>query len=909
MFGKLLLSMAAVCFLAGITRGSGGDMSAEIKTYQLKNGLKVIAKEIHGAPVVSIFIWYRVGSRNEPPGQSGLAHFLEHMMFKGTRRFAKGEIARQISRTGGRQNAFTSYDYTAYFETVPTEYLDLALEIEADRMRNARLDPKEVENERTVILSELDGNRNNPHVRLRELVNAQAWLKHSYRRPIIGWREEVERLSVKQLRAFYNTYYQPRNATLVVVGDFNPKTLHSSIQRLFGPVSGSSQVTGMEPVAEIQQGERRVVLNDHGPAALVLIRVDVPPAGHKDHYALTVLNDALTKGKTSRLYQALVDTGLAASISGAPYEMIDPGSWVFTAVCQPGVEPQQVENVIRKEFERVKKEPLSSRELKRSINQTRAQLTFSKDSLTDQAMLLGFYQTVAGDWQLPDLYPSRVAEVTPKQVQQNASRYLVPQRMTVGHFIPLPGGSSGPVGALPGDIVSAFPDSQGWSMPAEGYSELPGQTRIKKSGSSRPDQCKRYTLANGMVLLLQANKSNPSLALSGLVRAGMAAEPENLPGLAIVHADMLDRGTAKRSAAQLAEDLEFKAAVLEYTAGHEKLKIAGEALAGDLELLLKAAAETLIMPVFPEKELKKVKKEVLSSCQVARDSTKMQAWQGFAELAYSKGHPMRRSLLQAADGIRELTRKDLKAYHQEWIRPDQTILSLAGDFEPDEVYSLAQRLFKSWKVKRSSARHEISRMEPVSGIKTKRKILPGKSENIVILGHEGIHRLDPEYYPAYVANHVLGGAGLSSMLMRAVRDQAGMTYSIYSQFKLSHGVRPWCLTFQANPENVTRAVEKALEQVHRLQRGKVKEQRLRDSQEQLAGGLALTLETNTGLAYLNREIEYHKLGPDYLQEFPRAVRAVTYTEMIQAAGKWFHPDKYLLSIAGPKISEQQNRKK
>ncbi len=896
--------MAAVGFLAGIARESGGDMSAEIKEYELKNGLKVIAKEIHGAPVVSVFIWYRVGSRNEPPGQSGLAHFLEHMMFKGTTRFAKGEIARLIGRTGGRQNAFTSYDYTAYFETVPSGHLDLALEIEADRMRNALLDPREVESERTVILSELDGGKNNPQVRLRELVNAQAWLKHAYRRPIIGWREEVEKLSVKQLRAFYNTYYQPHNATLVVVGDFNPKHLRSSIQRLFGPISPVAGLKGIEPADEIQRGERRVVLNDHGPAAMVMLKVHIPPAGHEDHYALTVLNDALTKGKTSRLYKALVDKGLATGISGAPYEMIDPGSWVFTAICQQGVDPRQVEEVMRREFERVKKELLASRELQRSINQTRAQLIYSKDSLTDQAMILGFYQTVAGDWRLPDLYPARVAAVTPKQVQQSASRYLVPQHMIVGHFIPLPGSLSGPVGVPPSDIASAFPDSQGWSMPALRDSELPGPTRMEKTGSSRPAQCKRYTLSNGLVLLLQANKSNPSVALSGLVRAGMAVEPASRPGVAIVHAAMLDRGTAKRSAAQLAGDLEFKAASLEYSAGREELKIFGEALSGDLELLLKAVAETLSMPAFPEKELKKVKKEVLTNCRVAQDSAEMQAWQGFAELAYPTGHPMRRSLIQAAGGIRKLTRRDVTTYHQEWIRPDQTILSLAGDFEPDQVFRMAQRLFKSWQVKSQAPVREISPMETVSGIKTRRKTLPGKSECLVVLGHEGIHRLDSEYYSAYVANHVLGGAGLSSLLMRTVRDQEGLTYSIYSQFKLSHGVRPWCLIFQANPENVSLAVEKALAQVRRLQTGKVAGHMLKDGQEQLAGGLALSLETNAGLAYINREVEYHKLGPDYLQEFPRAVRAVTYTEMIRAAGKWFHPDKYLLSIAGPKLPDQ-----
>jgi len=904
---RRLLTLGALSWLltAGIAAGSEDAMTdnTPVLEYGLSNGLTLLTKEVHAAPVISVFIWYKVGSRNEVPGQSGLAHFLEHMLFKGTQKFPKGEISRRIGRTGGEQNAFTSYDYTAYFETVPSEYLELALEIEADRMRNSLLDPGEIEKERTVILSELEGNRNYPQVRLRDVLNAQTWLHHPYRRPVIGWREEVEKLSHEQMQAFYRRYYRPDNATLVIVGDFDPKKLKPAVDRWFGSIPKGLPLPVFTLPQESQQGERRVVLRDHGQAALVRIQAQIPPAGNSDHFALTVLNDALTNGKSSRLYKALVDKGLAADIAGSPQEMIDNGVWIFSATCQQGVAPETVESALRAELARLNREPLSEREFQQSVNQTRARLIFAKDSLTDQALMLGYYETVAADWRLLDLYPERVAAVTPEQLQAAAVKYLNPDRMTVGIFMPLPGSQPGAVPAAPPSNVLSAISRRDWRERLSDLPPLPetpgSEGTTGASAQAEGGKSRRYVLSNGLVLRVQANHSNPTIHLSGMVRAGVVSEPANLPGLATVHALMLERGTAKRTAAQLADDLEFRGASLEYSATHQELAIGGDALKEDLELLLTAAAETLLQPSFPAKELEKVRKEVITTIRMLQDHSQSQALQGFHELAYPAGHPMTRSLITAEPGLVKLTRQDLQAYHQRWVRPDGTILSIAGDVDPEAVRVLAEKLFGGWTAEGERPNYEIEPMPPVTAIRTKVKELPGKRESITILGHEGIHRKDPEYYDAYVANHVLGGSGLSSQLMRIVRDREGLTYSIYSQFRLFHGVRPWIVMFQSDPAQEARAVETVREQIKALQTGGVKEQEVDDSREELVGGLFLSLETNRGIAYLNREIEYHELGENYLQRFPIAVRAVSRERLIAAAAKWFHPDRYLLSVVQP----------
>lgn len=893
--------------LAGTAAGNEETMKKadpQIQEYTLSNGLRLLTKEVRAVPVVSVFIWYKVGSRNEEPGQSGLAHFLEHMLFKGTQKFPKGEIARRVSRTGGEQNAFTSYDYTAYFETLPSEYLELALEIEADRMRNSILDPAEMEKERTVILSELEGNRNHPQVRLRDLVNAQTWIHHPYRRPVIGWREEVEKLTHDQLKAFYQRYYRPDNATLVIVGDFDPKKLKPAVDRWFGALPKGVPLPAFSLPQETQQGERRALLRDYGQAALIRAQIEIPAAGHPDHFALTVLNDALTNGKSSRLYRALVDKGLAAEVSSSPQEMIDKGVWVFSAVCQQGVDPQKVEAALRAEMTRMMREPLLEREFQRSVNQTRARLIFAKDSLTDQAMMLGYYQTVAGNWRLLDRYPENVAAVTPTQLQAAAEKYLSPDRLTLGVFEPLPGSQPGPLPAVPaGNALSLLPRR----LPAERLGELPQVPGAKTPGGGAAAEFeaknRRYVLSNGLILLVQPNHNNPTLNLSGLVRAGLASEPADLPGLAFVHAQMLDRGTAKRTAAQLADDLEFKAASLEYSVGLEEMNLSGAALSEDLDLLLTAAAETLREPNFPVQELEKVRKETLTLCRMLQDNSQSQAWKGFAALAYPPGHPMTRSLLTAEPGVLKLKRQDLLDYHRRWIRPDALILSIAGDVDPEAVRRRVEALFGDWSARGERPRSEAAPMAPVTEIRTTVTEIPGKREAITIMGHQGIFRKDPEYYQAYVANQVLGGAGLSSQLMRTVRDRDGLTYSIYSQFRLAHGERPWYVLFQSHPDKVALAVETVCAQIRDLQGGKVREQDVDDAREELVGGLFLSLETNQGIAYLNREVEYHELGKDYLVQYPLAVRAVTREKMIAAACKWFHPDRYLLSTVRPPAGE------
>ena len=599
----------------------------------------------------------------------------------------------------------------------------------------------------------------------------------------------------------------------------------------------------------------------------------------------------------------MVDRGLATDVYASPYEMIDPGVWTFRAICQNAVHPQQVEEVFLKEFATVREQLIRKHECVKAVNQTRAQLVFSKDSITDQALMLGFYETVAKDWRIPERYLQAVAKVTPKQLQEVAGKYLIPANMTIGRFFPHGVKmKTVPLKALKAKSCSIATAAPTRSRQAPVRTSVAGKKMSRCHSEKFSHGCTKYILSNQATLLVHPNPGNPMVVLSGLVQGGVVAEPQEKPGMALMHAHMLDRGSLWRDANKIAADLEFKGTQLLYTARREELQITGETLCEDLPLMFRVLGENFIKPVFPEIERHKAGQEILAVCHSVRQNSDMQAWQHFYEMAYPAGHPMRRSLLTAAKGIPKMTRQDLLAYHQAAISPEKAIFSIAGDVEPEKVRQLMEKYLGQWQSSGNQSPDYFNtalEMAPVMKSKGHIHRLPGKHESIVVLGHQGLHRDHPDYYPAFVANQILGGAGLSSLLMQEVRDRAGLTYSIYSQFRVSRGNRPWCIVFQTEPEKVDAAVKIALEQIRRLQTGRIKRHLLIDTQERLAGGLAMGMETNTGIAYLNREIEYHQLGKDYIAEYARRIRAVTFKQMTAAARKWFHPDKYLLSIAAP----------
>ena len=415
--------------------------AAEPHEYLLSNGMKVLLVEMPKAPVATVQVWYKVGSRNEVMGRAGLSHMLEHMMFKGTAKYPKGSFSRLIRKNGGMDNAFTSQDFTAYFENLAADRVQLALEMEADRMQGLILDQNELKTEREVVKEERRlRTEDDPQGALVEALFAQAYLSHPYHWPVIGWFGDLDAMTLDDLQRHYDTYYSPNNATLIVVGDIKAEQLLPTIKHLFEPIPRGPEPKPVATMEAEQKGERRFLLKREAQVPFVMMGYRVPNYTSEDSYALDVLESILSHGKSSRLYQSLVyDQKLSLAV-GAEYGLMqtDPGLFYFYALVSPGQKVEVVEEALHKEIKRLQSEAPTEQELQRAKNQVEAARIFEQDSNFRHAMLLGQAESVGAGWRKVDQFLERIRAVTAKDVQRVAGQYLLEDSRTVGSLIPVP---------------------------------------------------------------------------------------------------------------------------------------------------------------------------------------------------------------------------------------------------------------------------------------------------------------------------------------------------------------------------------------------------------------------------------------------------------------------------------------
>lgn len=422
-------------------------ISSTTKT-KLANGLTVILKEMRHAPVVSFMVWYRVGSRHERAGITGASHWVEHMMFKGTEQFPAGVLDRLVSREGGYWNAFTWLDFTAYYETMPADRIDLALRLEADRMVNAQMSVADVEAERMVILSERAMYENEPRFQLNEELTAVAFRVHPYHHEVIGDEADLQTMSRDDLFAHYRRYYVPNNAIAVVVGDFDTAAMLARLETLYGDIPAGETAVPPQRPEPAQKGERRVTINGYGDAAYLTIGYRVPSATHPDYYPLTLLNAAFAGGsslgmfggggtnKSSRLYKAVVDSGLAVTARGNLAPTADPFLYTINAIAHNGRSLIELETAVDSELARLAQHPISQDELDRARKRAKAQFVLAGESITGQAQLIGMAEVIAGDYRWFENVLNDLAQVTLDDIERVRQTYLHPHNRVVGWYQP-----------------------------------------------------------------------------------------------------------------------------------------------------------------------------------------------------------------------------------------------------------------------------------------------------------------------------------------------------------------------------------------------------------------------------------------------------------------------------------------
>jgi len=416
---------------------------------QFSNGLTVYLKEIHTAPIISHWVWYRVGSRNETPGLTGVSHWVEHMQFKGTSAFPINVLDKAISREGGVWNAFTHLDWTTYYETLPANKIDLGLRLEADRMQSSLFTNEEVESERTVILSEREGNENEPLFRLGEAVQRAAFRAHPYGREIIGDRADLLQIQREDLYRHYRTYYNPRNALVAIAGDFDSQEMLTRLEEVYGDLTnGPAPSAGTLPVEPPQAQEQRLEISGPGETTFVQISYHAPAASHPDFFAFSVLDSVLSgptslnmfggggvSNKTSRLYRAMVERELAVGVAGGLQATIDPFLYDVHIIVHPEQRSEAAIAGFDREIKLLQDSPVCEEDIQRAIKQARALFAYGSENITNQAFWLGFAEMFAS-YAWFSGYLDHLNQVTPQDVQRIAQTYLTPEQRVIGSYHP-----------------------------------------------------------------------------------------------------------------------------------------------------------------------------------------------------------------------------------------------------------------------------------------------------------------------------------------------------------------------------------------------------------------------------------------------------------------------------------------
>jgi zinc protease len=750
----------------GVTRGASIEGVTE---YRLANGLKVLLIPDGSIDTMTVNITYLVGSRQEGYGETGMAHLLEHLMFRGTKRFP--DIKAGYQQRGVRYNGSTSFDRTNYYGTFPASEKTLAyvLDTEADRMVNAPIARKDLDAEMTVVRNEFESGENSAFAVLRERMAASAYLWHSYGHAVIGARSDIENVPIERLRAFYQNYYQPDDAVLLISGRIDESAALRLAQKSFGSIKKPSRkLIGTYTVEPTQDGERAVTLRRAGDVQIVSALYHIPPGTHPEYPAIDVLVALLNHVPSGRLHKALVETGIASSIFGTERQQREAGFAYFGASLRQDASIDAARDALLGVLESFASKPVTGEEVelarKRLLNDIELTLADSRELTMALSECAGM-----GDWRILFLYRDRLKKVTAADVQ-TAARYLKPSNRTLGEFIPTSAPDRAEIPAVP-DLALALKDYRGSTAVAQGENFNPTPANIEA-------RVIRATLPGGMKLALLPKRTRGETVVAQLaLQWGDEKSKTDRAAACGVTSGMLLRGTRKHSREQLRNRFDRLNANVAVDGDGGSIETVRESLPEALRLM----AEVLRQPSFPGDEFEQLRRAALTSIDTQRSDPSALA--SLALTRHLNPYPPTHwlyttSLDERAARLKGLTLDDVRRCYQDFYGASDSELSVVGDFDPEEIKRLAQELFGDWRSPRPYARIplKVTDVAPVDDVIE----TPDKANAVLRAGM--LLRLrddDPDYPALLIGNYILGGSS-DSRLVRRIREKEGLSYSVGS---------------------------------------------------------------------------------------------------------------------------------
>jgi zinc protease len=745
-----------------------------ITEYRLANGLQVLLFPDNSKPTVTVNVTYMVGSRHEGAGETGMAHLLEHMLFKGTQKHK--EIMGELSAHGNNFNGSTSWDRTNYFETVPASDADLrwALEMESDRMVNSRVAKSDLDTEMTVVRNEFERGENSPDSVLEERVLSTAYLWHAYGRSL----SDIEKVPIERLQAFYRNYYQPDNAMLLVAGKFEPAKTLEWINELFGVIPKATRTLPRTYTEEpTQDGEREVVLRRVGDHQSVMMAYHVPSGSHPDSPALDVLSGILSEAPSGRLYKALVESKKAVSTGAENYSLHDPGVEMFSATVAKDKSLDDAEKTMLSVIDGIIKEPPSKEEVDRARTRILKNIDLQLNNSGRVGLVLSEWGSM-GDWRLLFLNRDRTEKVTPEDVARVAKLYLKPANRTIGRYFPTEQPDRSQIPPSP-DIVAELKDYKGKAAIEDGEVFDPAPANIES-------RVTRVMLPSGLKLVLLPKKTRGGTVVASLQLhfgdekslAGKGAAPR-------MAGSLLMRGTQKHTRQQLQDEFDKIKARVNVTGSLTGAGASVDTVRAGLVPGLRLAAEILREPTFPESDFEQIRQAAIAGLEAGRNEPQNMAslaMNRYLNASYPPGDPRYAPTIdESIDQLKKVTLEEAKKFYADFYGASNGELAVVGDFDAAEIRKLAEELFSSWKSPKPYAviKRAYSKLTPVDNTLE----APDKTSAFIYgVTPHNMDQQDPDYPAMVLADRILGGDEKSRLWVR-IREREGLSYGVQSAFR------------------------------------------------------------------------------------------------------------------------------
>jgi zinc protease len=878
------------------------------------NGMNVLLLQDNASPVVTVQIVYRVGSKNEVLGNTGSTHLLEHLMFKGTTNFNKkngNDITNALQNTGAQLNATTWYDRTNYFETLPSDKIGLALQIEADRMRNSLLLKEDKDAEMTVVRNEFERDENDPNRLLDKEIWSAAYIAHPYHHSTIGWKSDIEKAPIEVLRNFYDTYYWPDNATLTIIGDFQKENVFLLIEKYFGKITRAPNVMPQPYTDEPQQyGPRKIIVKKPGELGVINKAYKIPGALHEDLPALNVLGEIIGSGPSAILNKTFVDSrlGIYAFATASNFKEVN----LFTiGVGFPITSKHDyIDAKISEVIAKIQKDGVTQDDVNRVVAQISAQTILGRDG--SGVIASGLNKAIAvGDWTDYVTGVDRLKKVTPADVLRVAQKYLVEDQSTTAYFIPKQSGNNAGQDEAKANNFMAENGPFYYRDPKHDQAEESSnvfsaeQNKSEKVLAVKDDnaiekKASSYTRekVTGIDVVSVKTSAKDFVTVAASISLGNFANENNNTMIPSLTTAMLAKGTMLNDKFKFSEKLQKLGVNLNVGASTTKINIGFKCLKKDLDQVIALLAEELRFPLFDKTEFENLKQQFIGNTKQGLNDPNTRGSIALAQAIYPKENPNYSVTIEEdLANIKNASLEDLKAFHKKYFGPVSMHLVIVGDTEGTNLNASLKKSFKNW----NSGIAETLKFEEVVKSTSKTDVITiaeKPSAELFIGQYTGLKRADADYIPFYIANYTLG-AGFAGRLMQTVRDKDGLTYSISSSLggNITTGGY-WFVNASFNPTLFQKGLDATMVQVDKWVKDGITEKELENKKTNLIGSFKVGMATTTGMARTILSFVERDLEPSYIEQYPKDVEKVTLKQVNDAIKKYIQLDKMIIVKSG-----------